>query len=219
VTPLRLQSKVGVNANTAEPLAARVRQVQARNPGDPLVELTLAEAELDVGHPEASEAAADRVLAANPTSVDGMIYKGRAIVRKVEAAAKPDARLMADARDWFLKASVADPQDPEPLFDYFRTYLVAKETPTPKAIEALHRASTLVPQDASLRLMSAYQYLRDKDLKMARQTMTPVAYDPHATQAATMARAMIERIDAGDVEGAIKAGKSPQKDEPAGTSK
>ena len=66
--------------------------------------------------------------------------------------------------------------------------------------------------------MSAYQYLRDKDLKMARQTMAPVAYDPHSAQAATIARSMIERIDAGDIEGALKAGKAPQKDEPEGSS-
>ena len=219
VMPLRLQSKVGVNGETAEPLAVKVRQIRAKNPGDPLVEITLAEAELDAGHVQASYAAADRVLAADPTSVDGMLYKGRATIRKVGEATKPDTKLVTDARDWFLKAHAADPQDPEPLFEYFRSYVVAGETPTAKAIDALHRASSLAPQDANLRLMSAYQYLRDKDLKMARQTMAPVAYDPHATQAATMARAMIERIDAGDIEGALKAGKAPQKEEPAGTAK
>jgi tetratricopeptide (TPR) repeat protein len=218
VMPLRLQSKVGVDRDSAEPLAVKVRQISAGNPGDPLVEITLAEAELDAGHLQASEAAADRALAADPTSVDAMLYKGLALIRKVDDAARPDARLVGDARDWFLKAHAADPQDPEPLFEYFRSYLVAGEPPTAKAIDALHRASGLVPQDSSLRLMSAYQYLRDKDLKMARQTMAPVAYDPHSAQAATIARSMIERIDAGDIEGALKAGKAPQKDEPEGSS-
>jgi hypothetical protein len=217
VMPLRLQSKVGVNGDTAEPLAVKVRQISAKNPGDPLVEITLAEAELDAGHLQTSEAAADRVLAADPASVDGMLYKGRAIIRKVDEATKPDAQLVAVARDWFLKAHAADPHDPEPLFEYFRTYVVTGETPTMKAIDALHRASSLVPQDANLRLMSGYQYLRDKDLTKARQTMAPIAYDPHSTKAATMARSMIERIDAGDIEGALKAGKAPQKEEPAGT--
>jgi hypothetical protein len=144
-----------------------------------------------------------------------MLYKGLAIIRMVGDAQKRNSTMVADAREWFLKAHAADPQDPEPLFEYFRTYVVAGETPTAQAIDALHRASSLVPQDANLRLMSAYQYLRDKDLKMARQTMAPVAYDPHSTQAATMARAMIERIDAGDIEGALKAGKAPPKEEPA----
>jgi hypothetical protein len=217
VMPLRLQSKVGVSRDTAEPLAVKVREVRANNPGDPLVEITLAEAELDAGHLQASEAAADRVLSADPANVEGMLYKGLALVRKVEEAKKRDPKLLADARDWFLKANAADPRDPEPLFEYFRTFAVAGEPPTAKAIDSLHRASNLVPQDSSLRLMSAYQYLRDKELKMARQALAPIAYDPHAANAATMARAMIERIDAGDVEGALKAGEAPKK-EPAGTS-
>lgn len=215
VISLRLQSKVGVNKDTAEPLAVKLRQIQSKYPGDPLVEITLAEAELDAGHPSASEAAADRVLSTDPTNIEGMIYKGRAIGARVAAAGKPDAKLVADARDWFLKASAVDPQDPEPLFEYFRTYEVAGETPTAKAVDALHRASILVPQDSSLRMMSAYQYLRDNDLKMARRTMAPIAYDPHATQTAAMARTMIDRMDAGDVEGALKAGQSPTKDESA----
>jgi cytochrome c-type biogenesis protein CcmH/NrfG len=215
VMPLRLQSKVGVNKDTAEPLSARVRQIQAKYPGDPLVEITLAEAELDARHPEASEAAADRVLAADPMSVEGLVFKARAIVEKMEAAGSSDPKLVAEARDLFLKASAIDPQDPEPLFEYFRTYIVADEAATARAKDALHRASILAPQDANLRLMSAYQYLRDKDLKLARRTMAPLAYDPHATQAATTARAMIERIDAGDIEGALKAGKAPQKEEPS----
>ena len=211
IMPLRLTSKVGVSKDTAEPLAVKVRQVAARYPGDPLVQITLAEAELDAGHPEASEAAADRVLAANPENVDGMIYKGRAIAKKAKAAKAVDARMIGEARDWLLKASVADPYDPEPLYDYYLTYGLADEPSTPRAKAALHRASSLVPQDSSVRWVSAYQYLRDKDLKMARQTMAPVAYDPHSRQAATLARVMIERIDAGDAEGALKAGKAPEK--------
>ncbi|QNP43394.1 hypothetical protein H9L15_00595 [Sphingomonas daechungensis] len=65
--------------------------------------------------------------------------------------------------------------------------------------------------------MSAYQYLRDKDPKMARQTMAPVAYDPHATRSAELARKMIERIDANDLQGALEAGKSKKDEQPAGS--
>ncbi|QNP43393.1 hypothetical protein H9L15_00590 [Sphingomonas daechungensis] len=67
------------------------------------------------------------MLANDRGSVDGMIYKGRALLAKAGADKKVDPKLIATAREWFLQASSADPQDPEPLFEYFRTYAVAEE--------------------------------------------------------------------------------------------
>src|SRR5206468_9567005 len=58
VMSFRIQSKRGVNEKTAEPLAVQVRAIENRYPGDELVELTLAEAEIDSGHFDAAEAAA-----------------------------------------------------------------------------------------------------------------------------------------------------------------
>jgi hypothetical protein len=215
VLPLRLQSKMGVNQTTAEPLAVKVRAVQARYPGDLLVERTLAEAEYDSKHFEASEAAADRALAADPKSTEAMIYKGRSIAARALLPSASDKKLIADARDWFMKANAIDSEDPEPLMEYFRSYVDAREVPTKNAIDALHYASNLAPQDSSLRMTSAMQYLRDKDLKQARQTISPIAYNPHGRQVATMARAMIERIDAGDAQGALKTAESPNEESSA----
>ena len=213
VLPLRLQSKMGVNETTAEPLAVKVRAIQARHPSDAQVEVTLAEAELDSQHPEASEAAADRALAVDPRNTEAMIYKGRALAAKAIRPAAPDKKLMADARTWFMKANSIDSEDPEPLMEYFRSYIDAREMPTKNAVDALHYASNLAPQDAGLRLNSAIQYLRDKDLRQARQTIVPIAYSPHGQQVAIIARSMIERIDAGDAEGALKAAQSQPKEE------
>jgi hypothetical protein len=213
VLPLRLQSKLGVDATTAEPLAIKVRAVQAKHRGDALVEVTLAEAELDAGHPQASEAAADRALAADPRNTEAMIYKGRAIAARALASTKPDAKLVADARAWFTKANKADPEDPEPLMEYFKSFVEAREAPTKNAIDALHYASNLAPQDTELRLNSALQYLSDKDLKKARKALAPIAYNPHGRQVAAIARAMMKRIEAGDAEGALKLALTPAKSE------
>lgn len=204
VLPLRTQSKRGVTDETAEALAAEIRSVQATYPGDPLVEVTLAEAEFDAGNPQAAEAAADRALAANSRNTEAMIYKGRAILARATSGDFVDQQLVEQARTWFLNANKADTEDPEPLMEFYKSFVSAGERPTANAIAALHYASNLAPQDAGLRVNSALQYLRDGDSTRARQTLAPIAYDPHGKEAAGVARSIIEKIDAGDTEGATK---------------
>ena len=218
VLPLRLRSKLGVDKTTAEPLAAKVRAVQAKHRGDLLVETTLAEAELDAGHPEASSAAAGRALTLDPRNTEAMIYKGRATAARALASSKADAKLIAEARDWFMKANKADPEDPEPLMEFYKSFVLAREAPTKNAIDALHYASNLAPQDITLRLNSALQYLRNGELKQSRRALSPIAYNPHYRQLAVIARDMIKRIDAGNAVGALKVASSPKKSEAAAES-
>ena len=208
VLPLRMESKRGVDEKTAEPLAVKIRRVQASFPGDPLVEVTLAEAELDAGHPEASEAAADRALAADPRNIEAMIYKGRAIIARAVQSKDHDAKRFTDAREWFMRANKSDTEDPEPLMEFYKSYLDEGAPPTKNAIAALHYASNLAPQDAGLRLNSAIRYLYDRDLQKARQTLEPIAYDPHGQALATLARSVIARLAVGDAAGAEKIAES-----------
>lgn len=206
VMPLRQRSKRGVNSTTAEPLAVQVRQVQARFPGDELVEATLAEAEFDVAHAEASEAAADRALKANPRNTEALIYKGRAMglrAERLEGAAR--AALFQESRRVLISANKIDVEDPEPLLEFYRSFLTEGQRPTANAVAALHYASDLVPQDVGLRMNSALQFLRDSDLKAARRRLAPIAFDPHGRTMAEAARKMIDKIDAGDGQGALKA--------------
>jgi Flp pilus assembly protein TadD len=194
----RIRSKVGVDRTTAEPLAARVRAIETRFPGDPLVERTLAEAEIDAGHPAASEAAADRALKADPRSTEAMLFKGRAI-----EAGKLPARFAA-ARKWFITANKIDKEDPKPLMDFYLSYLNEGERPNENAIAALHYASELAPQDSGLRMSSAAAFVNEDKLADAGRVLTSVAYDPHGGSLAIEARALLERVNAGDLVGALK---------------
>jgi len=201
---LRAKMKNGVGRAEREALAAQVRQIQARFPGDELVELTLAEAELEADHAAAAEAAADRALKVNPRNTEGLVLKGRAVTeRAVQAEGDPGA-LFAEARRLFISANKIDPEDPEPLMEYYKTFLRQGERPTPNAIEALHYASNLAPQDLGLRMNSAVAYLNQGKLQQARLTLVPVAYSPHGGGMSEEARRMIARIDAGDAKGALR---------------
>jgi len=213
VIPLRMESKRGVNGKTAEPLAVKVRKIEAAYPKDLLVEVTLAEAEIDSGHPQASEAAADRALAIDPRNIEAMIFKGRAIIAGALESKTEDRKRFDEARTWFLRANKLDTEDPEPLMEFYKSFVMERLAPTKNAVEALHYASNLVPQDAGLRLNSALRYLQDKDAKKARETLAPIAYDPHGRGMASMARQMITKIDAGDAAGAQKLAEQGEADE------
>lgn len=214
VIPLRMESKRGVNDKTDGPLAERIRRVAQQYPGDPLVEATLAEAEFDAENYDAAEAAADRALRADPRNTEAMIYKGRAILERAARSDDPSASSFAEARQHFIAANKIDPEDPEPLLLFYNSFSRAGERPTANAIEALHYASNLAPQDLGLRIGSAVQYLRDGKLPEARRTLVPLAYNPHGGGLAITAREVIDRIDAGDRRGAeTVANRDPQAEE------
>nr|NUR37403.1 hypothetical protein [Sphingomonas sp.] len=201
---LRAQSKRGVNEKTAEPLAVEVRAVEARYPGDQLVEVTLAEAELDSGHPDAALAAAERSLKTNPRDTEAMILKGRAIQERARKAAGDDRTKLFDAaRAMFSAANRIDTEDPEALFEYYRSFQFQNMRPPQDAIAALHYASDLAPQDFGVRMNSAVAYLNEGKLDDARMALAPVAYSPHAGDMGMIAKAMIAKINAGDAKAAL----------------
>ena len=203
IMALRTKLKVEVPDSEAPALAQQIRAVAAKYPSDPLVQVTLAEAEFEADQYAAAEAAADRALAADPKLIEAMIYKGRAIM---ERAAQDEAGAsFADARGWFMKANKLDPEDPEPLMLFHQGQIRDNGRPTANGIAALHYASDLAPQDLGLRMQSAFQYLREGKLAEARKALAPVAFDPHGGAISKTARAAMDKIDAGDGKAAEKA--------------
>ncbi|HET9354353.1 MAG TPA: hypothetical protein VFO32_10190, partial [Sphingomicrobium sp.] len=205
VVLLRAKLKNGISGADLGTLVAELRQLQARFPGDELVELTLAEAELEAGRPAAAEAAADRAIKANSKSTEALVLKGRAAVERAVQAPGDPTTIFAEARKLFVSANKIDPEDPEPLMEFFKAFLREGQRPTANAISALHYASNLAPQDLGLRMTSASAYLNEGKLKEARATLVPIAYSPHSGGIGEAARRMIAKIDAGDAKGALRS--------------
>lgn len=203
ILSLRMRLKVGVPDSEAGALAQQIRGVAAKYPADPMVQVTLAEAEHEADQYAAAEAAADRALAADPRMIEAMLFKGRVIMER--AAVDDKAATFAAARAWFTKANKLDPEDPEPLMLFHEAQIRDTGRPNANAVAALHYASDLAPQDLGLRAQSAFQYLRDGKLAEARKALAPIAFDPHGGGYAKMARTAMERIDAGDGKGAQQA--------------
>ena len=215
VMPLLVEVRNGVTANAAEALDQKIRGVEKLYAGDELVETTLAEAEIDAGHPDSAEAAADRAVRANPRNADAVVLKGRAIAeRAAKAQGAARATLFAEARKTFIAANALDKEDPEPLMEFYMAYLREGLAPTANAIAALHYASDLAPQDLGLRMNSAMMYLVEGKAAEARRALIPIAYNPHGEDFAAVARNMMVKIDAGDAKGALAVAEASAKSEP-----
>ena len=212
----RARIKNGVKPDEAETLAGQLRVIEAQFPGDELVETTLAEAELDAGHPQAAEAAADKALRTTPDSTEAMVLKGRALSERGEQAhGESRHAIFGQARAALIAANKLDTEDAEPLYEFYRTFIREGVRPNNNAIAALHYASDLAPQDLGVRLNSAIAYLNEGKPREARAALTVVAYSPHVAEMGELAKRMIAAIDAGNPRAALL---ELRKDRPAASS-
>lgn len=187
---MRLQTRV---KRDAQRQAAEARQLASVHPNDALVMMTLAEAEWVADNFVAAEAAADRAVALQPSSAEALIWKGRAMLSRAEKEKK--AELFREARIVFGKANRLDPENPEPLLYFHRSYLMQGAPPTANAVEGLHYAARLAPQDLGLAMTSATQYLRDGQPAKARPMLVMIAQHPHGDALGDRAEQLVAEID------------------------
>ena len=191
--PLHIRLRGGADEDRPA-LVAEIAALAARYPNDPLVQSTLGYAYIDGGNPAGAETAADATLAADARSVEGMVLKGRALLAKAKASRKGEDFTVA--RSWFNKANRIDPEDPEPLIWFYRSFFEQKAPPTANATAALTYASALAPQDMGLRLIAARLYLGQGKIAEAKRRLIPVAYNPHGGKLADEAQELLQRIGA-----------------------
>ena len=146
------------SAASTRTTAAKSRRQGAANRG-PLsamrfVQASLAEAEYDATTIKRRDAAADAPCAPDPGWSRPLIYRGRALARTSQGRKDADWKLRK-AREACLAANKIDTEDPEPLLLYFESFLEEGNEPTKNAIDALHYASVLAPQDDGVRFDSA----------------------------------------------------------------
>lgn len=215
VMPYRIHTKTGYGSVSVDHVLGKVRPIANRYPTDPLVQRTLAEAEFDAENYDESIAAAEAALRIAPKSTEALIYKGRSLLAKAKKA--NDAALFAEARKEFLAANKLDPEDPEPLYLYYRTYRAANTTAPEPAIEALQYATILAPRDYYPAIQLVTEHLRQNNLKAAAAALKPLAYLPHAGQSRqNEALKVLQLIDAGNGPGALALAQKelfPKKDE------
>ena len=193
--PLMMKVQVGVDPGKRAALTADARRLASAHPQDPLMAMILAATELYNDNFVAADVAADRAIALSPNSAEALILKGHALAGRAKAGDK--AVTFANARGWLNRANRIDPENPEPLVAFYRSFIDERVPPTANAIAALHYAAELAPQDLPLRLTDARQYLADGKPAEARKALIPLAYSPHGGRLGEQAQRMIVLIDAG----------------------
>jgi hypothetical protein len=202
---VRIRSKNGVNDKTAPGVYADAAKAAAPYPNDVGAQIVLAEAAYDARDYAVSEAAADRAIAADPKAVDGYVYKAKCHMALAHKAKDYSKETWGAIRKLIAAGNRIDPQDPEPLILYYRSF-AEQGVPIPSlAKDGLYDAYVYAPQDSGLRMNLAAMFLKDRDTVRARELMAPLAYQPHGEGLAKFARLLLTKIDAGDTDGAIKA--------------
>ncbi len=201
IMPHRIRLKAALSDPDSQ-LLGRIRTVAQTYPNDPMVLTTLAEAELKLkNYPEAIKAA-DRAIAANPTSVEPLVTKGEALLNMAKKSR--DAGTFKQARTQFLAGNRLDKEDPQTLYLYYKSFIDEGAPINESARQAIHYAATLSPQDPEVQARSTVQYLRDGKVTEAKDRIASLAFSPHRNKGQKMAKSVYDLIEAGNKDAAIK---------------
>lgn len=194
--PVRIRSRLGVDAEQAKALLPEARTVAARYPDDPAVLAALAEAEHDAGNNKESIVAANAAIIKDPSQVNAFLQKALSLLSLAEEA-KPDEEAAAyrKARSAFIDLNRLENNHPLPLFYNYEILLKQGKQPDDLALRGLERAAELAPFDLGLRMTLALQQLRFGHRDDARSNLKPIAYNPHGGGLAKVAQQALARID------------------------
>lgn len=195
IMPVRVRSRLGVDAEEAARLVVEARAVAARHDNDPAVLAALAEAEFDAGNDAAAIAAADAALALDPATVNAHVQKGYALFR-MAAEAEDEVAAYRRARAAFVRLNRLENDHPVPLYYFFQTLVASGQPVSALAVDGLRQAIGLAPFDKAMRMTLATHLIGQRAFDEARRTLGPVAFDPHGGGFAGAARRLIDKMDA-----------------------
>lgn len=200
---VRMRSKRGVDPQQAQALVPEARRIGERFTNDAAVQVALAEVEFDAGNFAEAEAAADRAVAASPNMVDAHLYRARALAGRLAAASDRTPASWNEVQRRISTANRIDPDDPEPLIDFYESFGMSGRAATRNAIDGLLLAQTAAPEDKSLRIVAARELLRRRDARAARSILAPLASDSHSGALGPKIRDVMTTLETGDAAAAL----------------
>ncbi len=174
--------------------SANLRQLLAKYPNQTTGWRLLAEAEYANENFAEADKAADAALKLSPGDCRSLLIKGRTQFRILTRKDMVRPEEWKAARSWLIKANRADPEDPFPLYEYYRSFGQQGMTPPEIAFDGLSKAFNLAPEDDGVRTALAEAYADRKEYDIAIMLWGPIAYSPHGGGGASYALAEIERL-------------------------
>ncbi|QCB56534.1 hypothetical protein E5675_20220 [Sphingopyxis sp. PAMC25046] len=182
--PLRLERISGQNdAERIAKVRDELKALSLVHGSDAGVWFELARAEWAIDDDKrdkaAARAAVDKALAIDPKHVRANVLLGRILTAEVEAKDDPRPEDWNAVRKPIALANRTNPDDPLPLYAYFKSFVDQGRWPPPIAIEGLHRAFQLAPENIGVRVSYAFALANDGRYDDALTLAKAVAFDPH----------------------------------------
>lgn len=191
----RIKVRRRANQEERPVLIASLEKARAKFPASAAIHTLLAQLHHESEDDAKGLLSANAALAAVPGYPDALLYKGITEMGELVRTDVVDISRWKAARASIAKANRADPENPYPLFHYFKSFRKQGiDTPT-IAGAGLSKAFSLMQQDPELRFTYATYLIEQGKLADAKSLMKPLAYNPHAGSGAEYARRMIARID------------------------
>ncbi|MDO9363803.1 MAG: tetratricopeptide repeat protein [Sphingopyxis sp.] len=127
----------------------------------------------------AARAAVDKALTIDPKHVRANVLLGRILTADVEAMDDPKPEDWNAVRKPIALANRTNPDDPLPLYAYFKSFVDQGRRPPPIAIEGLGRAFQLARENIGVRVSYAFALANDGKYDEALALAKAVAFDPH----------------------------------------
>jgi len=175
---------------------AKLEVIATKYASDPAGWLLLADARCTAEQYQACAAAADRALALAPTSQRGLVRKAQALIGLAKDLPADKQKSSVElARSILVRANAADPNDPLAFQFYYRSYAALGRPADDDGMFALSTVVDLVPQEPSTRLVLAQEYMQRGRWLEARNALRPLAYSPHQSGAAKLARKLLDQVE------------------------
>ena len=121
------------------------------------------------------------------------VQKNYALSRQAKDSCEPEAAY-DDAMKPFSALNSIENDHPLPLIYYHRSYAQRAMEPPENAKHALERAAQLAPFDKSLWFQVALMQAQEGKVRMAGQTLLPLANDPHGGRGAERAERFMKAL-------------------------
>lgn len=191
---LMILSRRGVTREQAQDQLDEARALVARYPESIEVVLAATEVEFDAGNYDEAEQLAERALGMDANSVGAALYWAHAALAKAEE----DPAQFQVARNRYIRANNLETGNPEPLYGYYLSYLLADETPPDDAVAALESAFGFAPFDPGIRTTLAYQLLAEDEYRIALNILQPLLNNPDATRESARLRGLFDLYEEGE---------------------
>jgi hypothetical protein len=127
----------------------------------------------------AARAAVDKALVLDPNHVRANVLLGQMNAAELDAKGDYSAASWRKVRGPISLANRTAPDDPVPLFAYFRSFTQQGVNPPDIAIAGLAQAFALAPENLDVRINHAFALANKGDFAQAIKLAKTVAFNPH----------------------------------------